>query len=217
MKRERKKMRCPVKSSCRTQLTREHSRAAFSLVEMLVVLALILVLTTLYWGSSSGKRQRQAQTACQKNLQTAFIALDIYARDHAGRFPEVAGAQRSEEPLALLVPRYTSDTSVFICPGSGDSQLPPGQSLLKGKSSYAYYMGRTATDAQTVLMSDKQVDTQAKAQGQLVFSSTGKPPGNNHHKYGGNLLFCDGHVELSPPSASVPLALTQGVALLNPK
>jgi prepilin-type processing-associated H-X9-DG protein len=217
MKRVRKNVRCPAKSSRRIQSAREHHRAAFSLIEMLVVLALLIVLTTLYWGSSSGSRQRQAQTACQKNLQTAFIALDIYGKEHAGRFPEAPGAQTSEEPLALLVPRYTSDTSVFICPGSGDSQLAPGESLLKGRISYAYYMGRAATDTQTVLMSDKQVNTQSKAQGQLVFSSTGKPPGNNHNKYGGNLMFCDGHVELSPPCASVPLALSQGVVLLNPK
>ena len=65
-------------------------------------------------------------------------------------------------------------------------------------------------------MSDSQVDTQSKAAGQLVFSSTGKPPGNNHDKSGGNVLFSDGRVERTPPNAAFSLVLTQGVVLLNP-
>jgi prepilin-type processing-associated H-X9-DG protein len=78
-------------------------------------------------------------------------------------------------------------------------------------------MGRQAADAQEALMSDKQLDTQPKNAGQYVFSSTGKPPGNNHHKYGGNFLFCDGRLELTPARAPFSLVLTQGVVLLNPK
>ena len=69
----------------------------------------------------------------------------------------------------------------------------------------------------TVLMTDRQVNTNSKAGGQLVFSSSGKPPGNNHKKYGGNLLFCDGHADYSIPSATVSLTVTQGIVLLNPK
>jgi prepilin-type processing-associated H-X9-DG protein len=89
--------------------------------------------------------------------------------------------------------------------------------LLNQKISYAYYMGRRATDEQLVLMSDRQVNTNSKTAGQPVFSGTGSAPGNNHKKYGGNLLYCDGHAEISPASAAVSLTLTQGVVLLNPK
>ena len=191
--------------------------SGFSLIELLVVMAILLILSSMYWGSSSGSRQRQLQKTCQKNLQKIYVAMEIYANDHGGKFPVVAGARSSEEALGALVPRYTSDTAVFICPGSKDSPLVAGESLLKSKISYAYYMGRCATEATEVLMSDRQVDTQSKATGQQVFSSTGKPPGSNHHKYGGNFLFCDGHLELSPAQTPVSLVLTQGVILLNPK
>jgi prepilin-type processing-associated H-X9-DG protein len=115
------------------------------------------------------------------------------------------------------VPKYTADTSVFICPGSKDVALAAGESIRLGKISYAYYMGRTASEAQAILMSDKQVDTNTKAVGQDVFSTTGKPPGNNHEKSGGNFLFCDGHVEASPARAAFAIPLTGGVVLLNPK
>jgi prepilin-type processing-associated H-X9-DG protein len=66
-------------------------------------------------------------------------------------------------------------------------------------------------------MSDKQVDNLAKASGQDVFSTTGKPPGNNHEKSGGNILFCDGRAEFSPARAPFALPLGEGVVLLNPK
>jgi prepilin-type N-terminal cleavage/methylation domain-containing protein len=192
-------------------------RAGFSLIELLIVIALILILFTMYWSSGSPSRQRQAQSACQKNLQKIFVALEIYANDHAGKFPDGAGARTAEEALDVLVPRYTVDTPVFICPGSKDPPLPAGESFRQRKISYAYYTGRCATDTQAVLMSDRQVDAQAKEARQYAFSSTGKPPGNNHHKYGGNFLFGDGRTETTPAQLPFSLALTQGVVLLNPR
>ncbi|HWI59233.1 MAG TPA: type II secretion system protein [Bacillota bacterium] len=190
--------------------------AGFSLIELLVTMVIIIILATLYWSPNSGNRQSQLKTACQKNLQKVYVAMEIYANENAGRFPVAAGPRNSEQALDVLVPRYTSDTSAFICPGSRDGALPAGESFLKGKISYAYYMGYGLADAQQVLMTDKQVDTQSKAVGQPLFSTTGKPPGNNHRKYGGNLLFCDGHIDMSPAQAPVSLVLTQGVVLLNP-
>ena len=189
----------------------------FSLIELLIVVALLLILTTMYWSSSSPSRQRVALSACQKNLQKIYVALQIYANDHAGRFPDGAGARTSEEALDALVPRYTVDTPVFICPGSKDGPLPAGESFRERKISYAYYAGRGATDTQAVLMSDRQVDARAKAAGQFAFSNTGKPPGNNHDKFGGNFLFGDGRTESAPPQVPFSLGLTQGVVLLNPK
>jgi prepilin-type N-terminal cleavage/methylation domain-containing protein/prepilin-type processing-associated H-X9-DG protein len=192
-------------------------RGAFSLVELLIVMALLLILTTMYWGSSSGRHKRSLQEDCQQNLLKVFIAMQIYANDQAGKFPVTAAARTSEDALDLLVPHYTVDTSLFICPASNDASLPSGESLRPHKISYAYYMGRRASDASEVLLTDRQVDTLAKKIGQPVFSTTGKPPGNNHQKDGGNLLYADGHAEASPPNARVSLLLTQGVVLLNPK
>lgn len=195
--------------------TRPAGRLAFSLIELLLTVVIILILMTLYWGPNRGSRQRALQTVCQSNLQKLYIAMNIYATDHGGRFPSVVGARRSAEALDLLVPRYTSDTSIFICPGSSDSAPPGGESIRKRVISYAYYMGRTSTNLQ-VLLTDRQVDTQAKKPGQLVFSPDGKPPGNNHREFGGNLLFCDGHVQSSPPKTAIDLNLNPGEVLLNP-
>jgi prepilin-type N-terminal cleavage/methylation domain-containing protein/prepilin-type processing-associated H-X9-DG protein len=190
-------------------------QAGFSLLELLLVAAIILVLASLYWGPSTGSRQRALQAACEKNLQKLYIALQIYSADFGGKLPQLPTARTSEEVLDILVPRYTSDTSVFICPASDDLPLTSG-SLKKRKISYAYYMGRGITNAAEPLVTDKQVNSLPKTAGEPIFSSTGKPPGNNHGKFGGNLLFGDGHIESMPPTTSKPLSLSAGEVLLSP-
>jgi prepilin-type processing-associated H-X9-DG protein len=192
------------------------TRAAFSLIELICVMAILILLTTLYWGSGSGERQRVQKAACQKNLLNIYVAMQIYANEHAGLFPVVTGARSSEEALDVLVPRYTSDTAPFICPGSGAAPPAPGEPIRKHKISYAYYMGRKLTNASQALLSDAQIDANPKTSGQPVFSSTGNAPGNNHGKSGGNFLFTDGHAENSPAQAAFPLGLGGNEVLLNP-
>lgn len=218
MKRALNTVRCWSAGSRRLPSVEAASPAGFSLIELLAVAAILLLLFTLYWGgNASDNRQRQALKDCQNHLQKIYMALEIYANDHAGKFPELAGARTAEEALDALVPRYTVDTAVFICPGAKDSPLPAGESFRQHKISYAYYMGRRAADSQQALMSDEQVDTRSKRAGEQAFSSTGKPPGNNHGKLGGNCLFCDGRAEPAPAQVPFSLLLTQGVVLLNPK
>jgi len=217
MKRGLKYVRGPTEVFRRLPIAEACPAAGFSLIELLAVAAILLLLFTLYWGPSMSKnREREAQKDCQTHLQKIHMAMAIYANDHAGRFPESAGARTSEEALEALVPRYTVDTAVFVCPATKDPPPPPGESIRKHRINYAYYMGRHAADSQQVLMSDAQVDTRPKTAGECAFSITGKPPGNNHGKLGGNFLFCDGRAESAPPRLPFSLMLTQGVVLLNP-
>jgi prepilin-type processing-associated H-X9-DG protein len=192
-------------------------RAGFSLIELVVVLVVIMVLTVMSWAFLFPDHQRQQRAACQQNLQRIHIALGIYASDLGGRFPVAEGARTAEEALDVLVPRYTVDTTIFICPVSRDALLPSGESFRSRKISYAYYMGQTSADPAALLMSDRQVDTQPKSAGQYAFSQTGDPPGNNHQQHGGNFLFCDGHVVSSPARVPFSLVTPQGVVLLNPR
>ena len=193
-----------------------HSPAGFSLLELLITLALVFVIATLYFGFSTPHKARSARAACRSNLQKIFLALEIYAQDNAGRFPVVAGADYSREPLALLVPRYSVDLGIFHCPGTGVAPTPEA-SLRLGKTSYAYYMGQRSGGTPAALLSDAQVNTHSKSAGDPVFSATGKPPGNNHRPVGGNILFSDGRVESSPTNLVFALPVTGGVVLLNPK
>lgn len=217
MKRGLYDVRCRTDDMCRTQLARARSAAGFSLIELLAVAAILLLLFMLYWGPSTGKsRQRQVEQDCQAHLERIYTALNIYAADHTRNFPAAVGARTSAEALDALVPRYMADTTVFICPGIKGAPPPADQPFRQHRISYAYYMGRSLAEPQQALMSDQQVNAQSKNAGEYAFSGTGKPPGNDHDKLGGNILFCDGSVTPTPPRLPFPLLLTQGVVLLNP-
>ncbi len=189
----------------------------FSLIELLVTLALIIIMFVLLYGHGSASHQRKQKQLCQKNLRTLFLAMDVFATDHEGKFPVRPGAKTSEQALSMLLPKYTSVTEPFICPGSKDDPLPEGENFENRRISYAYYMGRSQSDTSEVLLSDAQINSESKESGAQVFSKHGQKPGNNHHKYGGNYLFGDGHAEMSKATARFALVLTQGVVLLNPK
>jgi prepilin-type N-terminal cleavage/methylation domain-containing protein len=198
-----------------------HRSGGFSLIELLITLALMVILTTMMYGFASAKHQRTQKQLCADNLQKIYLAMQIYANDFGGRLPLSTNATTSEQVLDELVPRYTADTSIFICPGGRDSQIPNGEPLTKHKISYAYYMGYQLPTNENatpfVLMSDRQINTEPKHAGEIVFSPNGKSPGNNHHKYGGNFLFSDGSMQSSPAQLAFSLAATPDVVLLNPK
>jgi len=168
-------------------------------------------------GSGSRSRQEKDKAGCQKNLHQVYLALELFANDHEGLFPVVTGAKTSEGPLSLLVPKYTVAAESFVCPGRGDPGLPDGEPFARRKISYAYYMGLRAVDVGEPLMSDRQINSAPRNKGELLFSTTGQAPGNNHHKYGGNVLFVGGDVRMSRSKAEFDLRPAQAVVLLNPK
>jgi len=191
--------------------------SGFSLVELLVVAALLVVMSVMLYGFGSASHQRTQKQLCADNLQKIFISLQIYANDFGSNFPVNTNAHTSDEVLDVLMPKYTVDNSVFICPGGRDSKLPLNMPLRYHRISYAYYMNERMDWPTNLLMSDRQINTQSKNIGEQVFSLNGKSPGNNHHKYGGNILFCDGSVQATRPVAEFSLAFSNGVVLLNPK
>lgn len=191
--------------------------AAFSLLELLIVLALIVVLTIFMTGEFGSSRAQRGLAACQGNLQKIYLALSIYRNDNSGAYPFWKDATSPAQPLSLLVPKSTTVTEMFICPGSKDDPLPEAVSFAARKISYAYYMSRTTNeDPGEVIVSDAQVDIAPKSRGEQIFSADGHKPGNNHGKYGGNLLSLGGEVVASGPKAGRDVRYPSSVHLLNP-
>jgi prepilin-type processing-associated H-X9-DG protein len=194
------------------------STAGFSLLELFLVAVILFIVFTLFLSAGSKSGQEKRLAACQINLQNIYAALRTFSQDNNGALPAVPGVQTSEAPLSLLVPKYTTGSEFFICPGGRDKPLPDAQPFADRKISYAYYLGRTLQDGSDApLVSDAQVDTASKTQGQIVFSPDGKKPGNNHNKFGGNFLFCDGNVQTTPARLAFSLPPATNVILLNPK
>jgi len=192
--------------------------SAFSLIELIVVLALMLVFALMFRGSFARERDRQRLKACAANLAGQYVALQTYANDHEGWFPLVTNAVSPSEPLAMLIPKYTTQTGFWICPASGDKALKPAQPFNGRRISYAYYMGWRRDDPPfSVLASDAQVNDRPKRALQPLFSADGKPPGNNHGAAGGSFLRLNGSTGRSESHATNDFPLPEHIRLLNPE
>jgi hypothetical protein len=151
---------------------------AFSYIELLISTAMIMIFYVVSFGAGSKFGQTKRKATCAVNLRQMQMSLALFANEHDGAYPVQAGATSSEGPLSELVPRYTSDTSLFICPGSKHKALPGAQPFAHRHISYAYYMGlRQDAPPGTPLISDAQVDLHAKREGDPLFSPSGSGPG----------------------------------------
>jgi prepilin-type N-terminal cleavage/methylation domain-containing protein len=61
-------------------------RFGFTLVELLVVIAVIAILASLLLPALTRAKQRADSAACKSNLRQAGIALTLYTQDH-GAYP----------------------------------------------------------------------------------------------------------------------------------
>jgi prepilin-type N-terminal cleavage/methylation domain-containing protein len=199
--------------------SRKHlARGGFSLLELLIVMVLLVIMSVMLSGRFGVTERNRALADCRNNVLKIYLALSIYENDNNGAFPFVNNATTSAQPLSLLVPKSTTMTEIFICPGSKDGPLPEAESFAGRKISYAYYMGRTINDGpDEIIASDAQVDAAPKNSGQQIFSADGRKPGNNHGKDGGNLLARGGEVTASGPKASRDVRFPPSVRLLNPE
>jgi type II secretory pathway pseudopilin PulG len=200
--------------------THSGTATAFSLVELVCVLAILIILAVILDNSLSVSHRRTTREQCRNNLQTISLALNIYSNDNHGTLPFLKDAALPSAPLSLILPKSTTETAIFLCPGSKDSPLPEGESFAQRRISYAYYMGRATNEGASpgpqAVLSDWQLNTLPKTKGQPLFSPDGKKPANNHGKDGGNILLDTGEVVFSGTNAARDLPVPLGVTLLNP-
>jgi prepilin-type N-terminal cleavage/methylation domain-containing protein len=97
-------------------------QAAFTLVELLVVLAIIATLTAILFPVLAAVRANARRTVCISQLRQNGLALAMYSQDY-GDFPA---------RLSLLHPAYVTDTHLFRCPADPKQAQYLGNERLEG-------------------------------------------------------------------------------------
>ena len=100
----------------------------FSLLELLVVVAIIAILTSMALPSLGRAKELARRVACATNLRQLGVALRMYAHENDGWYPveELCGNPQSALTGSLF-PRYVSNRDMFYCP-SADQIEPYAQS-----------------------------------------------------------------------------------------
>lgn len=108
------------------------STAGFTMIELLVVLAIVLVLSVLGTGIGLHLMENSRATKCIGNLRGLGVALQQYLADHNQQMPTMAAARadKSEDIAALdtVLSAYTDDPRIFACPSDPDVAATTGTS-----------------------------------------------------------------------------------------
>ena len=86
-----------------TQPPIRHSRTAFSLVELLVVIALITVLIILSGMGVGMVRGKSQATSCMHNMRQLVMGVILYNQDYRGYYPPHLGSYSTQEGYRTLV------------------------------------------------------------------------------------------------------------------
>lgn len=186
----------------------------FTLVELLVTLALIGLLAALLLPALSRARTRSRQIACIGNLRQIGIAFHGFAHDHGGQFPQAVSTNmggalepsRTPEPWwnvilpsvapFLAVSNELGNLKVLQCPAAR-RLAPPEASGAARSTDFAAVAGAVWGDPASALVLDRNVDrmrtrrsTNGLAGGRVDMVWTPE-----RHSGRGNVLWGDGHAE----------------------
>lgn len=134
-----------LRRPCTARLIPQRGRrwGAFSLIELLVSIAMVVVLVALLLTVVSRSRAAAQSVSCTSNLRQIHGAMMLYCRENSGRFPDPYELDTTWEQM--LFPRFITSRSGFRCdadpeifPSIGSSydwrDTPRADTTLAGRS-----------------------------------------------------------------------------------
>ena len=207
-----------------------HFICAFTLMEMLCVMAIIMILVALLLPALNQATGRARRIQCLDHLHQAGIAFQSFAHDHDSKFPmqvpanSGGSAEFLQAAFRVSGPFYFSykhfqalggelgTPKVVICPA--DDRSAAANFNFLSNSNLSYFIGANADQAKpnSILAGDRNLTNDFSGVVSIVRLGPGLPVRwtRELHHFKGNLLFADGRTEevnsltLKPVAANAP-------------
>lgn len=108
-----------------TRSFRRSNRQGFTLIELMIVIAIIAILAAILAPNFLRARAQGQYTACKSNLKNVAAALEMYSTDAGGRYPTT---------LTGLTPDYLK--TIPTCPSAGADTYTVGYSEASNPDAY---------------------------------------------------------------------------------
>lgn len=95
---------------------------AFTLVEILVVLAVVFLLAALLFPVFGRARENARRTNCASNCQQFALALTQYSQDHDESFMPIRYDSDGEVTWTDMLTPYVKNAQIFRCPSDAQSK-----------------------------------------------------------------------------------------------
>ena len=164
-------------------------RCGFTLIEMLVVLAIVALLAAVLFPVFSHVREKGRQAACVSNLHQLGLALSSYTIDYDEQFPtsKIAAVNTTNVAWAGQVHPHVQNTGVFRCPtdDTPSANAPVVSYGLNLNLAAASSLAALTAPSRTVLLFEVSGDT-----AQVTDYAEGQTNGSNppHFSASGNGL-----------------------------
>ena len=203
-------------------------KRAFTLLELVIVVALVAILAALLLPIFQQKREYARRASCQSNLKQIGLGFMQYARDYDEKYPlayanfdGLSGYNPNGDAgwMQILQP-YIKSTQRFQCPSEPAPYAPPLQATdywYSAEVTQTSDMSEVTNVAISVMAGDGTGSPAALVATHGALAYTGNAPslkyngqiwdttettpgqGGRRHLDGINLLFCDGHVKWMKP------------------
>lgn len=184
--------------------SREH---AFSVLQLLLVIAIVIVLTGMLFPLVGRTRDELRQIGCVSRLQQVGIAMNSYAVEHNNRFPEIYDGAFEDKrqtwmarlaPYAGLTPSeignspYPRSNGIFVCPAFSEA------ARLRREVSYRYnYAIHWVWNYKRMALLQRPIFLVVEAEGanEETFNIARAAVSSRHPGKTANYLLTDGRVE----------------------